>query len=130
MLGSNPEAARLVGVNAVRVHIAAYQICGLFAGLAGAIMMVRAGAGLPTDGAGLELQSIAAAVIGGTALSGGVAAVASVVSGAAFVQSLLTGLNLAGISPFSAEIAIGAVIIGAAMLSFVSSRLSRQTFRS
>jgi ribose transport system permease protein len=66
----------------------------------------------------MELQSIAAAVIGGTALSGGVARVSSVVLGAAFIQVLLTGLNLQGVSPFVAQIAVGLVIIGSGLLEY------------
>jgi ribose transport system permease protein len=118
MLGSNPEAAALVGVNTARVERAAYQLCGLYAGLAGLLMTCRAGAGLPTEGSGMELQSIAAAVIGGTALTGGIANVLGVVLGAVFIQTLLTGLNLLGISPYAAEIAIGFVIIAAGLLEF------------
>ncbi|CAO3420070.1 ABC transporter permease [Azospirillum doebereinerae] len=116
MAGSNPEAVALVGVDTVRVHLWAYGLCGLFAGFAGVLMTVRAGSGLPTEGAGMELQAIAAAVIGGTALGGGVASVAAVVVGAAFIQVLLTGLNLQGVSPFVAQIAVGVVIIAAGLL--------------
>lgn len=117
MFGSNPDAARLVGMNAVGVHIAAYQLAGLFSSLAGLAMLSRAGAGMPSDGAGMELQSIASAVIGGTALTGGVASPLGTFFGAAFIQSLGSGLNMSGISPFSAEIAIGAVIIAASAMS-------------
>jgi ribose/xylose/arabinose/galactoside ABC-type transport system permease subunit len=123
MLGSNPEAAHLVGVDAVRAHIRAYQLCGGFAGLAGVLILMRAGTGLPTDGSGMELQSIAAAVIGGSALSGGVASVLPVVLGAAFIQVLLTGLNLQGVSPFLAQIVVGLVIIGSGLLGFITRRL-------
>lgn len=118
MLGSNPEAVRLIGIDAGRTTLRAYQLCGLFAGLAGLLMTLRAGAGLPTEGTGMELQAIAAAVIGGTALSGGIASVAGVLLGAAFIQALLTGLNLQGLSPFVAQAAVGAVIIGAGLLEF------------
>lgn len=120
MLGSNPDAAFLIGIDTNRVHIAAYQLCGLFAGLAGTAMLVRAGAGLPTDGSGMELQSIAAAVIGGTALTGGIVFAPAVLCGALFVQALLTGLNILGLSPFSGEVAIGAVIIAAALASRIA----------
>lgn len=67
----------------------------------------------------MELQAIAAAVIGGTALTGGVARASSVVLGAAFIQVLLTGLNLQGVSPFVAQIAVGLVIIGSGLLEYV-----------
>lgn len=129
MLGSNPEAVALVGGSRWRIEMSAYQLCGAFAGLAGALMTARAGAGLPTEGAGMELQSIAAAVIGGTALAGGRANVWAVLAGAAFVQVVLTGLNLSGVSPFFAQIAVGAVIIASGLmdtgLRFLVSRLSR-----
>ena len=113
MVGSNPDAAALVGIDVAAVEASAYRMCGLFAGLAGLVMVTRAGGGLPADAGGLELQSIAAAVIGGTALSGGITPVFGTLVGAGFIQSLLSSLNLAGVSPFSAEIAVGAVIIAA-----------------
>jgi len=119
MLGSNPDAVRLVGVASARTHLQAFQLCALYAGFAGVLLTMRAGTGLPTEGAGMELQAIAAAVIGGTALSGGIARVSSVVLGAAFIQVLLTGLNLQGVSPFVAQIAVGLVIIGSGLLEYV-----------
>ncbi len=125
MFGSNPEAARLVGMNATRIHILAYQLAGVFASLAGLAMLARTGAGLPTDGAGMELQSIASAVIGGTPLSGGVVSPLGTLLGAAFIQSLGSGLNMSGISPFTAEIAIGVVIIFASSLSIAPQVVNR-----
>jgi len=125
MFGSNPDAARLVGMNAVRVHMAAYQLTGVFASLAGLAMLTRAGSGLPTDGTGMELQSIASAVIGGTALTGGVASPFGTLVGAAFIQSLGSGLNMSGISPFTAEIAIGAVIIAASSVGVAPQLVTR-----
>jgi ribose transport system permease protein len=116
MLGANPEAIGLVGADAGALQIRVYQICGVFAGLAGAMLTARAGAGLPTEGAGMELQSIAAAVIGGTTLSGGIANVFAVLGGAVFVQIVLTGLNLSGVSPFLAQVTVGAVIIGSGLM--------------
>lgn len=116
MLGANPEAVGLVGADAGALQIRAYQLCGLFAGLAGALMTARAGAGLPTEGAGTELQAIAAAIIGGTALSGGVANAIAVAAGAFFVQVVLTGLNLTGVSPFLAQVTVGLVILGSGLM--------------
>jgi ribose/xylose/arabinose/galactoside ABC-type transport system permease subunit len=125
MLGANPEAIGLVGADAGQLYIRAYQLCGLYAGLAGALMTARAGAGLPTEGSGMELQAIAAAVIGGTALSGGVASVWAVLAGATFVQVVVIGLNLSGVSPFLAQIAVGALIIGSGLIdAFLRSILS------
>jgi len=126
MLGANPEAVGLVGADAGALQIRAYQLCGLFAGLAGALMTARAGAGLPTEGAGMELQAIAAAIIGGTALSGGVANANAVAAGAFFVQVVLTGLNLTGVSPFLAQVTVGLVILGSGLMdTALRSLLSR-----
>jgi ribose/xylose/arabinose/galactoside ABC-type transport system permease subunit len=130
MLGSNPDAIHLVGISYARTQIRAYQLCSLYAGLAGVLLTVRAGTGLPTEGTGMELQSIAAAVIGGTALSGGVAHVSSVVLGAAFIQVLLTGLNLQGVSPFVAQIAVGLVIIGSGLLEYAARHFAPTNQRS
>jgi len=70
-LGSNEEATRLSGVTVDTWKIAVYTLCGLFAGLAGVIMAARLNSAQPALGAGYELDAIAAAVIGGTSLSGG-----------------------------------------------------------
>ncbi len=69
MLGSNPEAAELTGVRPDRTILAAYTATGLCVGISALVLVGRAGAGLPTEGQGLELQTIAAAVIGGVSLS-------------------------------------------------------------
>lgn len=125
MLGSNPQAAQLVGVPVRRSYLLAYGLCGGFAGMAGLLLTIRAGAGLPTEGDGMALQAIAASVIGGTALGGGVASIAGVVTGAAFIQLLMTGLNLQGISPFVAQAMVGAVIIGSALVEYTIRKFSK-----
>ena len=123
MVGSNRGAARLVGVDVDGTIVWAFVISGLAAGLAGALFLARAGGGQPTLGQGLELQAIAAAVIGGTSLAGGVGSAASVLAGALFIQFLTNGLNLAGLSPFVKEVALGSVILAAGLLDFVVTRL-------
>jgi len=111
MLGSNPAGAEMVGV-APRFTLAwAYGIAGLSAGVAATILVGRAGGGLPTDGQGFELQAIAAAVIGGVSLAGGVGRPWLVLVGALFIESLSNGLTLAGYSQFLQEIILGAVIL-------------------
>lgn len=123
MIGSDPRSAALVGVPVAGTVTAAYALCGLSAGLAGLVFLARSGAGLPTEGAGLELSAIAAAVIGGTALTGGTGSPWPVLAGAFFVQSLLNGLNLMGISPFVAEVVLGLVIVLAGALDFFLRRV-------
>ena len=101
-----------------------YQGCG--AGCAGAIFLSRANAGLATEGNGLELQAIAGAVIGGTALTGGIGNPAAVLFGAFFIQSLFNGLNMSGVSPFIASLAMGGVIITAGLIDFVLRHLAER----
>ena len=123
MIGSNARSAALVGVPMTSSVVTAYALCGLLAGVAGMIFVGRASAGLPTEGYGLELQAIAAAVMGGTALTGGVGWPPFVLIGAIFIQTLLNGLNLAGLSPFVVELAMGAVIVFAGLLDFAIRRV-------
>jgi ribose/xylose/arabinose/galactoside ABC-type transport system permease subunit len=124
MIGSNARSAELVGVPLIRSIVTAYALCGLLAGLAGVIFVGRTSAGLPTEGYGLELQAIAAAVMGGTALTGGVGWPPFVLIGALFIQTLINGLNLAGLSPFVVELAMGAVIVFAGLLDFAIRRFA------
>jgi ribose transport system permease protein len=127
MIGSNVRSAELVGVPLMRSIVTAYALCGLLAGVAGMIFVGRASAGLPTEGYGLELQAIAAAVMGGTSLIGGVGWPPFVLIGALFIQTLVNGLNLAGLSPFVVELAMGAVIVFAGLLDFAIRRVAART---
>jgi ribose transport system permease protein len=111
MAGSNPESAHLVGVSVPRATLQAYTACGVLAAAAGLVLLARSGAGMPAEGGGLELQSIAAAIIGGTALTGGVGSVIACALGALFIQTVVTGLNLAAISPFVAQVLLGLLIV-------------------
>ena len=122
MSGSNPQAARLIGISVERSTCLAYVLCGCMAGLAGVALVARAGAGLPTEGTGLELQSIAAALIGGTALAGGSGSLIATAAGALFIQVVLTGLNLTGVTPFIAQILFGILIIGSGFLDKLTHR--------
>ncbi|WP_170378835.1 ABC transporter permease [Ruegeria atlantica] len=116
MTGERREAAQLVGIRCEHVVWKSYILAGFFAGCAGLVLLLRAGTGLPSEGVGMEMQAIAAAVIGGTLLSGGYLRIFGTIFGVAFLQTLLTGLNLIGTSPFVAQIATGAVILAAGVL--------------
>jgi ribose/xylose/arabinose/galactoside ABC-type transport system permease subunit len=129
MVGSNGEGARLSGVRVPRTIMFAYAISGLSAGLAALVYVGRAGAGLPTEGAGLELQAIAAVVVGGAALTGGVGRPLFVLFGALFIQLLGNGLNLAGTSPFEQEIVLGGVLLVAGLLDFSLHRFAAPSNR-
>ena len=110
-IGSNVEAARYAGVRVARCQITFYLILGALAGLAGAIEAARLVTGQPTAGEGYELRVIAAVVIGGGSLSGGQGTVIGTIIGALIMGVLANGANLLGISSFTQQIVIGAVIV-------------------
>ncbi len=87
-LGSNEEATRLSGVNVDRWKTAVYTLCGFFAGLAGVLIAARLNSAQPALGAGYELDAIAAAVIGGTSLSGGEGSILGTIIGASLSARL------------------------------------------
>lgn len=131
LVGSNRTGAALVGVNVGATLTWAYAFSGLSAGFASVVFLARAGAALPTFGDGLELQAIAAAVIGGTSLAGGSGSPLFVFIGALFIQLLANGLNLLGLSPFVREVMLGGVIVLAGLLDFVVRRVGAlNAFRS
>jgi ribose transport system permease protein len=110
-VGSNSEAARLSGVNVARVTVFAYVLSGLLAGLTGCVLMSRLVTAQPSEGLMYELDAIAAAVIGGTSLSGGVGTISGTLIGAFVIGILRNGLNMGGVSAFVQQIIIGLVIL-------------------
>ncbi|KQY79344.1 MULTISPECIES: ABC transporter permease [Roseateles] len=110
-VGSNGEAARLSGVNVAGVAMFAYIASGALAGLAGCVLMSRLVTAQPNEGVMYELDAIAAAVIGGTSLIGGVGTISGTVIGAFVIGILRNGLNMNGVSAFSQQIIIGLVIL-------------------
>ena len=110
-IGSNVEAARYAGVRVARNQILFYVILGALSGVAGAIESARLVTGQPTAGEGYELRVIAAVVIGGGSLSGGQGSVMGTIIGSLIMGVLANGANLLGISSFTQQIVIGAVIV-------------------
>ncbi len=115
-VGGNENAARASGVKVGRVKMAAYTICGLFAGLAGVVLASRITTGQPNAGIGYELDAIAAVVIGGTSLNGGVGGVAGTVLGALLIGVINNGLDLMNVSSYYQQIVKGLIIVGAVWL--------------
>lgn len=115
-VGSNSFAARAAGIN-VELHLVRlYLISGLFAGLAGVVVYFRLGSGAPTSGSGQELTAIAATVIGGTSLVGGVGSMSGTIIGAFIISSVLSGLIFIGVEPNWQQVAVGALIAGAVIM--------------
>lgn len=110
-LGSNEATARLCGIPTTGLKIAIYAIAGCFFGLAGLFQLSRLGQGDPTAAVGLELDIIAAVIIGGASLSGGVGTVLGSMIGALIMAVLRNGSQLMGWPTPIQEIVIGLVII-------------------
>jgi len=121
-LGSNEEATRLSGVNVDRWKIAVYAICGLYAGLAGILISARMTSAQPSVGMGYELDAIAAAVIGGTSLSGGEGSIVGTVIGALIISTLTIGLSITGVPDQWKLVITGLVVIGAVWLDILRRR--------
>ncbi|NLA92252.1 MAG: ABC transporter permease, partial [Spirochaetales bacterium] len=109
--GSNEEAARLSGINVRIVKLVVYSISGLMSGLSGAILVARLNSAQPAIGSGYELDAIAAAVIGGTSLSGGEGQIIGTIIGALIMSTMKNGLNLMHVSQFWQQVIIGVVVI-------------------
>lgn len=119
-IGSNREAAYHAGVNVDRNLIAIYTLTGLFVGIAAMIATSRTVSAQPTAGISLELDIIAAVVIGGASLSGGRGTVVGTIIGTLLISFLRNGLTLLGISTNIQLVVIGAIIIGAVALDQVA----------
>lgn len=112
-IGGNEEAVRLSGVKVKKIKAMVYLISGVTASIAGVIMTSRLSSGQPMAGEGYELDAIAAAVLGGIAISGGRGHIFGTFLGALLLGVLSNGLNLLGVSPYVQRVLKGAIIIGA-----------------
>ena len=115
-IGSNDFAARAAGIN-VKRHIASvYVISGILAGLTGLFFYIRLGSGAPTSGTGAELDAIAAVVIGGASLTGGVGRISGTFLGAAILTVVTDGLIFINVQPTWNQVVVAAFIALAAVL--------------
>ncbi|MBE2240727.1 MAG: ABC transporter permease [Caldilineaceae bacterium] len=115
-LGGNEQAARISGVNIDRVKIGVYTLAGLLSGLAGLVVSSRVGSGQPGQGVGIELDAIAAAVIGGTSLAGGIGTIWGTIVGALIIGVLDNGLILLNVDQYWITIVKGAIIVVAVII--------------
>jgi ribose transport system permease protein len=121
-IGTNEEAVRLVGVDPRPYKVLVFSFMGLLAGLAALFQVSRLEAADPNAGAGLELQVIAAVVIGGTSLMGGRGSVVSTLFGVLIISVLAAGLAQIGASEPTKRLITGAVIVAAVVLDTYRSR--------
>ena len=110
-VGSNPEAARLSGVNTVRIVYMAYMVSGLCAAFAGVLTSIRLTSGSAIHGQGLELEAIASSVIGGASLFGAIGSVHGPLLGSFILTTIANGANLMHVNSFWQRIITGGLII-------------------
>jgi len=110
-VGGNVEAALVSGVPVKRVTVMAYALCGLFAGVCGVVMASQFKSGSGTFGAKYELYAIAAAVVGGTSLSGGRGTMPGTLIGAFIIAVIQNGMNLTNVESNTQNIVLGLVIL-------------------
>jgi len=121
-IGGNEEAARLSGVSIWKTKIALYALAGLCASVGALILTARLNAAEALAGVGLEMEAIAAAVIGGASLAGGVASIPGTIIGAILMATLKNGLTLLSVQPYFQQLTIGIVIVVAVFLDKIRKR--------
>ncbi len=117
-VGGGEETTRLAGVNVGLVKFSVYLLSGLCAALSGLILTARLWSAQPNIGVGLELDAIAAAVLGGTSLAGGVGGIPGTLAGAFIIGVLSNGLNLLEMPSYNQQVVKGLVFILAVMLDY------------
>jgi D-xylose transport system permease protein len=123
-IGGNPEAAELAGIKTKGTVVKTFMLMGLLVGLAAAVQIARLNAAVSSLGTGIELNVIAAAVIGGTSFTGGIGTIAGAVLGALVMQSLVSGMVLMGVEAPLQDVVVGVVLVLAVALDTIVRRRS------
>jgi D-xylose transport system permease protein len=126
-MGGNPEAAALVGIPVKRVTLMLFALMGVLITVAAVVSIARLNAGTNSLGTGMELYVIAAAVIGGTALSGGTGSILGSVLGALIMQSIDSGMLLLDVAIGWRYVIVGQVLIAAVVFDVVYRRVTGDT---
>jgi ribose transport system permease protein len=116
-VGGNREAAVLSGIRVARIQVLTFALSGFASGLAGAITVSRVATGSAQAGLGLELQAIAAVILGGTSIYGGEGAVWRSFAGVMLLALITNGFNILNANPFYRELTTGLIIVLAVALS-------------
>jgi ribose transport system permease protein len=121
-IGSNEEATRLSGVNVDLWKTGVYTVCGIFSGLAGILIAARLNSAQPSLGSGYELDAIAAAVIGGTSLSGGEGTILGTIIGAFIISTLTNGLRILSVPQEWQMVVTGGIVVLAVYMDILRRR--------
>ncbi len=121
-VGGNDKAAIFSGVNVARTKMLVYTMSGFLAAFTGVVLCARMASGQPTAGQAFEMDAIAATVLGGTSMSGGVGKIGSTFIGVLIIGVLNNGLNLLGLNSFWQQIAKGVVILLAVYVDMLKKR--------
>jgi ribose transport system permease protein len=124
-VGGNESAARLSGIQVNRIRLLAFVLAGMMAAFAGVLMTARLDSGSPNYGVGMELQAIAAAVIGGASLAGGYGNIISTLFGALTVTVVQNGLNLNAVPTAWQNITLGIILALAVFIDMWREDLGR-----
>jgi ribose transport system permease protein len=120
--GGNEETTRLAGISPDRIKLAVYMISGFLAALGGILLTARLWSAQPNAAVGWELDAIAAPVLGGTSLFGGVGSIGGTVVGAFIIGVLSNGLNLMGVPSYYQQVIKGLVLILAVAVDLINKR--------
>jgi ribose transport system permease protein len=120
--GGNEETTRLAGISPDRIKLAVYMISGFLAALGGILLTARLWSAQPNAAVGWELDAIAAPVLGGTSLFGGVGSIGGTIIGAFIIGVLSNGLNLMGVPSYYQQVIKGLVLILAVAVDLINKR--------
>ncbi|MEI6387176.1 MAG: ABC transporter permease [Spirochaetota bacterium] len=126
MVGGNERASYLSGINASRVKFISFVISGLTAGMAGFLVACQVGAALPQSGAGTEMNTISAVILGGISLSGGKGKLSGTILGILILQTINNGLTLLSVNAYFQMVVSGGVLLIAVMIDVVRSGALRK----
>ena len=124
-VGGNPKAAEASGVRVKHILMKVYILSGILTGIAGIVLASRTNSGQPAVGTGYETDAIAAAVIGGTSMTGGIGTIQGTLIGILIIGTLNNGLNLLDVSSYWQQIIKGLIILGAVCFDIMSKKMSK-----
>ncbi len=127
--GSNPEAARLSGININQINILSYTISGFLCGIAGVIMTGRVSSGQPAVGKGMDMTCLTAVVLGGVSLTGGEGKVFKAIMGVLILGVLTNGMTIMNIDEYTQMIVEGTILLLAVCFDGMNAKLSQKSMK-